>query len=107
MLVDAVVVDGDGDDDLEEKKRKAKAKAAEREMQVIRIREMKRGLLLEEEEEEDREEESVLKERRAVEEGESWSSSSWVGNGVGFVEVNADRGSEPILSWDEGERKKV
>jgi len=59
---------------------------------------MKRALREEEDEEGEEEwEESVLKERSAFEEGESWSSWSWVGSGVGFVEVNADKGLEPML----------
>lgn len=75
-------------------------------MQVMRIREIKRGLWEEDDDEEEEEgqeeeEESVLKERRAVVDddiGGSVSSWSWVGIGVGFVEVNADKGSEvPML----------
>lgn len=65
---------------------------------MMMMRVMKRGL--EEDEDEDGEEESeesVLKERRAFDEGESWSSWSWVGSGVGFVEVNADKGLEPMF----------
>lgn len=60
------------------------------------MREMKR-VLWEEEGDCDDDEESVLKERRALVEGESCSSWSWVGIGVGFVEVNADKGSEPMF----------
>jgi len=59
------------------------------------MRVMKRALW--EEEDGVEEQESVLKERRHFDEGESWSSWSWVGIGVGFVEVNADKGLEPML----------
>lgn len=67
---------------------------------MVMIRVMKRALEEEEDEDEDGEEEweeSVLKERRAFDEGESWSSWSWVGSGVGFVEVNAEKGLEAML----------
>lgn len=42
----------------------------------------------------------MLKERRAFDEGESsWSSWSWVEIGAGIVEVNADKGLEPMFMF--------